>query len=231
MRIVILEDDTGPATMIHKAVAELGHEGFIFGDGRALLRELHRDSYDLYVVDWGVPHVQGPDIVRWIRRNVDERVPVLFVTNRDEEADVVEGLTCGADDYMIKPLRVQELKARIVALMRRAYPSAVLQATTEFGPYRFDLHRREVSLHGIPVPLKPKEYQLALFLFRNTGRLLSKDYLMAELWGSGDIDSRTVVTHVSQLRRKLDIHPGNGFRLTPVYSLGYRLEQVDARHE
>lgn len=226
MRIATLEDDPAHASVIEKALIESGHTCYSFSDGKVLLRDLHRGSFDMFVLDWHVPNVEGPDIVRWVRRHVPERVPVLFVTSRNDERDIVEGLECGADDYMIKPIRPEELKARVRALLRRAYPELEGTPPSMFGPYAFDLQRREVRLAGELIALKPKEYELALFLFRNTGRLLGHEHLLAELWGTGDIDSRTVSTHMSQLRRKLELRPQNGFRLVPVYGLGYRFEAV-----
>jgi len=227
MRVAILEDEPAHAEVLRHALASAGHDCHVFADGKVLLRDLHHNSYDAFVLDWHVPHVSGPEIVRWLRRHVEHRVPVLFVTSRDDEQDVVEGLESGADDYMAKPIRRDELLARMRALLRRAYPDQQA-AAHEFGCYRFELHRRELHLNGEPVALKPKEYELALFLFRNAGRLLSHDHLLSELWGTSDIDSRTVTTHMSQLRRKLDLRPHNGYRLVPVYGLGYRLETMQA---
>lgn len=226
-RAVILEDDVAQGRRIQQLLEAFGCECLLYEDGRTLLRDLHRASFDLFIIDWSVPHVEGPDIVRWIRRNIAERVPVLFVTSRDDEKDIIEALECGADDYMVKPIRAGELQARVRALWRRAYP-ADPPASLESGAYVFDLHRKEVRLHGVPVVLKPREYKLAQYLFNNVGRLLSRDQLMAEIWGTDVIESRTLVTHISQIRRKLALRPENGFRLLPVYSLGYRLEAVGA---
>lgn len=227
-RAAILEDEPSHAKVVEQVLTECGSICHVFPDGRTMLRQLQRNSFDLFVLDWRVPHVEGPEVVRWIRRNIPERVPVLFVTNCDEEQDIIDGLDSGADDYMIKPVRPSEFKARLRALMRRAYPSDAPASEMKFGPYEFDVHRKEVRLHGKLVPLKPKEYQLAQFLFRNVGRLLGRDHLMIELWGTDVVESRTLVTHISQLRRKLQLNPENGYRLSPVYSLGYRLEATDA---
>ena len=231
MRIAILEDDPVHARSIQSALARLDHDCHLFDDGRALLRALHRDRFDMFILDWHVPHVEGPEVVAWVRRHIREQVPVLFVTSRGGEEDVIEGLDAGADDYMIKPIRPQELKARVTALLRRAYPELIRSPATVFGVYSFDLHRRQLALRDQPVPLKPKEYELALFLFRNSGRLLSHEHLLSELWGRAGVDTRTVSTHVSQLRRKLELRPQNGYRLTPVYGLGYRFEAVDPAAE
>jgi DNA-binding response OmpR family regulator len=228
MRVAILEDDPDHARVMQKAISESGHDCHVFNDGRIIQRDVQRGSYDMFVLDWYVPNIDGLDIVRWVRRNLNKRVPVLFVTVRGDESDVVEALECGADDYMIKPIRASELKARVNALLRRAYRATPVIASNEYGPYAFEFHRKEVRLRGELVALKPKEYQLAVFLFQNVGRLLSKEQIMVELWGTNAIDSRTVTTHMSQLRRKLDLRAENGFRVSPVYSLGYRLERIDA---
>lgn len=224
-RVVILEDDLAQATRLQQVLETLGCECLLYEDGRTLLRDLHRASFDLFIIDWSVPYVEGPDIVRWIRRNIAEPVPILFITSRDDEQDIIEALECGADDYMVKPVRAGEVQARVRALWRRAYP-AEPPTVLEYAPYVFDLARGEVRLHGEAVALKPREYKLAQFLFSNVGRLLSRDQLMTEIWGTDVIESRTLVTHISQIRRKLELRPENGFRLLPVYSLGYRLEAV-----
>lgn len=225
VRIAILEDEPAHAEVICRALREPGRECVVYEDGRHLLRELRRETFDAFVVDWHVPHVTGPEIVQWVRRHASTRTPILFVTSRDAEQDIVEGLESGADDYMVKPVRRAELVARFRALLRRAYPDA--SATeNEFGAYRFALHQREVFLNGERIALKPKEYDLALYLFRNAGRLLSHDHLLSELWGVSEVDTRTLTTHMSQLRRKLDLRPHHGYRLAPVYGIGYRFERI-----
>ncbi len=223
MRIAILEDDPAHARIIEKTLLQAGHDCFLFSDGKVLLRDLQRNTYDLFVIDWSVPNIDGMEILGWLRRNFPIHLPVLFVTSRNSEQDIVEGLRAGADDYMVKPLRPYELQARVEALLRRAYPSEKVKQPG-VGPYVFDLHRREVKLNGAAVELKPREYDLALFLFRNINRLLTHDHLLEELWGTSGIDSRTVTTHISQLRRKLDLRPHHGVRLVPVYGAGYRFE-------
>ncbi|VCU69672.1 Sensory transduction protein regX3 [Pigmentiphaga humi] len=228
MRIAILEDDPAHARIIEKTLLSGGHECTVYEDGRAMLRGLHRDAYDAFVLDWQVPHIEGPEILGWIRRHLPARVPVLFVTARDDEQDVVAGLQAGADDYMTKPIRPVELQARVAALLRRAYPETQQLSQPGFGAYAFDLHRREIRRGESLIELKPKEYELAVFLFRNLGRLLTHAHLLEELWGTSAVDTRTVTTHMSQLRRKLDLRPENGARLVPVYGLGYRFERIAA---
>ncbi len=226
MRIAILEDDPTHAAALRKTLEASGYECHVYSDGKTMLRDLHLAGYNMLIVDWNVPHVTGPEMVKWARRNLIKKLPIMFVTGRDDEADMVAGLEAGADDYMIKPIRTDEFKARVAAMMRRAYPDVKYMSDTEFGPYSFHLQRKEIRLHGELLDVKPLEYRLALHLFRNLSQLLSREQLMAELWGSSMGESRTLATHISQLRRKLHLHAENGFRLVPIYSVGYRLEPV-----
>jgi len=228
MRIAILDDEAVQLDQTRLTMEELGHECFIFEDGRGLLRALRQESYDLLILDWTLPDVTGPVIVKVIREELLSRMPVLFVTNRREEADMVEGLSVGADDFMVKPIRAAELAARVQALLRRSYPH---QHETEvvFGAYHFFPHSRTLHVHGARLELKHREYELALFLFQNMGRLLSREHLRGAVWGQGpDATSRSLDTHISRLRTKLDLRPSNGFLLSAIYGLGYRLEAIDA---
>jgi len=151
---------------------------------------------------------------------------VLFVTVRDSEQDIVFALEKGADDYMIKPARRQELIARVRALLRRAYPREE-QKLLSFPPFEIDLQRNEVRREGAVIDLTPKEFELAVVLFRNIGRLLSRGHLQETVWGrTGDLHTRTVDTHVSQVRKKLDLRQETGYRVVPIYNYGYRLEQI-----
>jgi two-component system response regulator RegX3 len=151
---------------------------------------------------------------------------VLFVTVRDSEQDIVFALENGADDYMVKPARRQELLARVHALLRRAYPREE-EKQLSFPPFEIDVVRGEVRRGGEKIDLTPKEFELTVVLFRNVGRLLSRGHLQESVWGrSGDLVTRTVDTHVSQVRKKLDLRVETGFRVVPIYNYGYRLERI-----
>lgn len=227
MRIAALDDESSQLELIQLTMEGLGHECHVFGEGRLLLRELRLQSYDLLILDWTLPDLQGLEIVKWIRKDLNSRLPVLFVTNRHEEADMIEGLTAGADDFMAKPIRVGELSARVTALLRRAYP-ARHEPELVFGPYHFFPQAHMLEVGGKPIELKHREYELALFLFQNIGRLLSREHLREAVWGVGsETPSRSLDTHVSRLRTKLDLRPSNGFLLSAIYGLGYRLEAID----
>jgi DNA-binding response OmpR family regulator len=227
MRIAALDDESGQLDLIKSTMEGIGHECHGFSDGRSLLRELRQQTYDLLILDWTLPDVQGPAVVKWIREDLNSRLPILFVTNRREEADMVEGLRAGADDFMVKPIRVAELEARVRALLRRAYP-AQHEPELVFGPYHFYPHSRILKFKGETAELKHREYELALFLFQNLGRLLSREHLREAVWGLGaENPSRSLDTHISRLRTKLDLRPSNGFLLSAIYGLGYRLEAID----
>jgi DNA-binding response OmpR family regulator len=185
-----------------------------------------RESFDLFILDLQVPDVSGTEVLQWLRTNVSKKVPILFVTVRDSEQDIVFALEHGADDYMIKPARQQELLARVHALLRRAYPREE-DKQPSFPPFQIDTQRGEIRRDGAKIELTPKEFDLAVVLFRNMGRLMSRDHPQEAVWGrSGDLATRTVDTHVSQMRKKLDLRLETGFRVVPVYNYGYRLEQI-----
>ena len=229
MRIAALDDEPLQLELIKRTMVSIGHECHTFDHGEALLRELRKETFDLLILDWQLPDISGPDVVRWVRSNLDRRVPILFVTNRREERDIVEGLAAGADDFMVKPVRICELNARVSALLRRAYPDTA-GGVMEFGRYRFLSETRSIEKDGVAVELKNREYDLALFLFQNMGRLLSRDHLKEVVWGQvADVMSRSLDTHISRLRTLLDLRPANGFIVTAVYGVGYRFEAVEGQ--
>ena len=226
MRIAILEDDPDQAALLRRWISEDGHDVHAYQSGREAMKQANRESFDLFMLDWQVPDVSGAEVLAWLRSNVSRSVPVLFVTVRDSEQDIVFALEHGADDYMVKPVRRQELLARVHALLRRAYPIEEKKLLS-FPPYDIDIQRGEVRRDGAKIELTPKEFELTVALFRNIGRLLSRGHLQESVWGrTGDIATRTVDTHVSQVRKKLDLRPESGYRVVPIYNYGYRLEKV-----
>lgn len=229
MRIAILEDDKDQSELIQGAAENLGHTCHVFDSGMVLQKMMRRDHFDLLILDWYLPDMSGLDVLKWVRGEEPPlaTVPVLFVTNRHEESDVIEVLNAGADDYMIKPFSVPSLSARLNALLRRAYPLQQ-QTLVEFGDYVFDMPAMTLFVKGEKIEVKQKEIELAFQLFSKMGQLLSRQYLMDVIWGvQGDVNSRTLDTHVSRLRAKLNLRPENGYNISSIYSYGYRLEALE----
>ncbi len=228
MLIASLEDDPAQGALIQKALADHGHDCQLFLAGNELLAALTAGQHlDLILLDWEVPDISGLDVLHWIRGNLGFTTPVMFITNRTREEDLVVGLQAGADDYLIKPFGTAELLARTNALLRRSNASGIAESIFECGPYRVDQSRQTITLHDEPVTLAPKEFDLAVLFLRNPGRLFSRDVLSHSVWNR-DIPatSRTLDTHLSNIRRKLHLHPDNGVRLHASYALGYRLERL-----
>ena len=224
MRIAALDDDALQLQLLDQVVTEAGHSCHTFLKGAALQQALRRESFDLLLVDWELPDIQGTEIVRWVREQVSKELPIIFITHRSEEADIVEGLSCGADDFMIKPVRAGELRARISSLLRRAYPLSA-QSVLTFGPYRFITATNGIEMDGKPVEVTHREYTLALTLFQNRGRLLSRDHLREVVWGhNAEVQSRSLDTHVSRLRNLLNLRAGQPYAISAIYGYGYRLD-------
>jgi len=229
VRIAVLEDDAAQAELVQSWFSDAGHPCKLFSTGTEFKIALMHDTFDLLVLDWNLPDTSGPEILAWVRENVDWHIPVLFATSREQEEDIVYALEHGADDYMTKPVKQRETLARISALERRTQPTGEPGTTLEVGPFEFDSANRRVRIGADMVELTNKEFELALLLFRNPGRLLSRSYILENVWGtSADLSTRTVDTHISRVRNKLGIHPDHGVRLSAIYTHGYRLEQLPA---
>ncbi len=227
MQIAVVDDDLHQLELLSRAVETMGHVSHRFTDGQGLLQAMRRSTFDLLLVDWELPDLSGVDIVQTLRAE-GAGMPIVMVTHRDGERDVVQGLTKGADDYVVKPVRGAELKARLLALLRRAYPE---QATLQrHGPYEWNASTRAWCRDGEPIELKPREFDLCVCLFRQIGRVLSRSYLMQAVWGRDDeVPTRTLDTHISAIRLKLGLRPEHGYRLSAVYGHGYRLEALEAQ--
>lgn len=227
MRIAFLEDDLPQAEMIKNWLAEESHSCRHYAAAKSFLREIRQESYDLLILDWELPESSGLEVLRWVREQADWRIPILFMTHRDSENDIVRALSEGADDYMTKPVSREIAVARINALARRSGITPKAAEIFQFGDFEIMTDNNTITSKGQAVELTEKEFKLALMLFLNIGRLLSRDHMLEEVWGVGPgLATRTVDTHVSRIRRKLALMPENGWRLKAVYQHGYRLEQV-----
>ena len=225
MRIGILDDEVLVAEWLEDIISSMEHSCQVFHSGRRLVNALHRDTFDLLLLDWNVPDLSGLAILQWMRDQLDWSPPVMFLTGRSADEDIVAGLRMGADDFVTKPVQSPVLLARVEAVLRRAYGGRRNYGLETYGSYVFDIDRESISLNGEPLTVTPKEFMLALMLFRNGHRSLSRDYILEAVWGHRPgLPTRTLDAHISKIRSKLSLRAENGFRLLPIYAFGYRLE-------
>jgi len=223
MRILIVEDEPALAESVQYSLSREGFDVEVASDGEKALERFRTSSPDLVVLDLMLPRLSGLDVCRIVRG--ESSVPIVIVTAKDGEADKVAGLELGADDYVTKPFSMRELISRVRALLRRAgmaaqpEPLEVLRG----GPVELDVGRHEVRVGGEPMSLPPKEFELLEAFLRRKGRLLTREFLIEEVWGSDYYgDTRTLDVHVKRLRQKVEAHPHDPAHLLTVRGLGYR---------
>ncbi len=233
--LVVEDDETLQETLVYN-LERHGYEVVVTDNGRSALQLVRQNPPDVVVLDIMLPGLDGFDVCRLIRKEYS--VPILMLTARTEEIDKIVGLEMGADDYLTKPFSMRELLARVKALLRRVTlirqeMEAEQPATTDlpgagvltFGNLVIDRDRREVLLDERPIRLKPKEYELLLFLARHKGIALSRDLILERVWGwTYDGNSRTVDVHVRWLREKIEADPNDVKRIVTVRGVGYRFD-------
>jgi DNA-binding response OmpR family regulator len=231
-RILVVEDDLTLLETLEYNLAGEGYEVTTAADGLTALEVARQEQPDLIVLDLMLPRLDGFEVCRILRRETS--VPILMLTARADEVDRVVGLEVGADDYLTKPFSMREMLARVKALLRRVRLIREEMAGEKgvpgseqlvFGDLVIDLDRREVLIRGEPLRLKPKEFELLVFLARHPGMVLSRDLLLERVWGwdyAGG--SRTVDVHVRWLREKVEADPANPERIVTVRSVGYCFE-------
>lgn len=226
MNITLVEDDPIQQKVIHHWLTEAGHQCRLFADGNSLTEQFLQTPTHLLILDWELPDRSGLELLQWLRQDIGHNVPVLFLTMRDGESDVVTALRGGADDYLVKPARQQELLARIDANLRRSHLLAENSSQcVQIGPFTIDTQTHQLHLDGRVLDLTQKEFNLASYLLNNMGKVVSRAELLERIWGQPDTRySRTIDTHISRLRKKLALQPDNGWRLTSIYQSGYRLD-------
>ncbi|MCK2086713.1 response regulator transcription factor [Thauera aromatica] len=224
MRIGVLEDDHAQQEMYQLWFSTAQHDCVCFDTARSFVEALDKQIFDLLIIDWELPDSNGEIVLRHVRETLGWEIPVLFITARDAEADIVNVLRAGADDYVVKPPKYLELLARIQALGRRAKPPAI----QKIGVYQIDRESRQIRVNDQPVELTTKEFELACYMMTSPGKLLSRVHLLDKIWGlNANVETRTIDTHVSRIRRKLQLVPENGWEIIPVYGYGYRIEKVE----
>jgi DNA-binding response OmpR family regulator len=229
-KILVVEDELTLQETLAYNLKHQGYEVHTAGDGRTALQIARRVQPDLIILDVMLPGLDGFEVCRILRREMN--TPILMLTARDDEVDRVVGLEVGADDYQTKPFSMRELMARVKAMLRRVrlireeIPAPGNEAQKlVFSSLVLDLARREVRLQEKPLALKPKEYDLLLYLAQHMRQVLARETILQEVWGwefTGD--SRTVDVHIRWLRVKIETDPANPTRLVTVRGVGYRFE-------
>ena len=227
MHIALLEDDIHVGELIQLWLKEAGHNCKHYTEGQKFIDEALQQSFDMVILDWMLPDINGDKVLDWVRSHFDWNIPVLFVTMRDSERDIVYALEHGADDYMSKPVKQMEMLARINALSRRTEHKPAESKELVIGDYVIDMVSRAVRHNDKPIKLTQKEFELVTFLFSNLNSVLSRKHILEKVWGhSGELNTRTVDTHVSRIRNKLDLGKSDDWRLSAIYHHGYRLEYL-----
>ncbi|PZG17187.1 response regulator transcription factor [Nonomuraea aridisoli] len=224
--VLVAEDDVKQAELIRRYLEREGHDVVAVHDGREALDSVRRRAPDLLVLDVMMPRVDGLDVCRVLRAESD--IPVLMLTARSTEDDLLLGLDLGADDYMTKPYSPRELMARVRALLRRtrtaAAPDLSPDPVLRAGGLVVDPNRHEVSVDGARVECTPGEFAVLELLATQPGRVFTREQILARLHGFDRyITSRTVDVHVMNLRRKIEPTPRRPVRLVTVYGVGYKL--------
>ncbi|WP_419921724.1 response regulator [Candidatus Poriferisodalis sp.] len=232
--VLVVDDEPSFTEALMVGLRREGFEVRTAADGHAALAEINESEPDLVLLDVMLPGMSGLDVCREIRKT--SRVPLIMVTARGEEIDAVVGLEVGADDYVAKPYRLRELVARIRAVLRRAsgQPDETdgdVSSLSE-GDVSLDIDRHELRVRGELVTLALKEFELLAYLLSNAGRVVTRDSLMANVWGYSYVgDTKTIDVHVKRLRAKIEDDPSNPQRITTIRGLGYRYERTAPQTE
>jgi DNA-binding response OmpR family regulator len=228
-RILVVEDEVDLNLLITRQLTLEGHDVVQAYDGLSAVSLIEASRFDLVILDWMLPKLDGLAVCRRLRER--HITPVLMLTARGEEADVVLGLEVGADDYLTKPFRMRELTARVRAILRRgemeksagATTTATPSSTITIGSVSVSPEMRQASLDGEEIDLTPKEFDLIALFFEHPGRAFSREYLLDKIWGDDVyVTDRTVDTHVQRLRKKLG---DQADLIRTVWGIGYKLQK------
>ncbi len=227
-KVLLVEDDDAIRVMLKRFLKSRNYKVRSAGDAKTAFKLLAKKNPDLILLDWMLPDISGPEIIRRLRKDsVQKEIPILMLTARAEEMDKVKGLDVGADDYMTKPVSLKELDARIRALIRRSQGLSVDKSITR-GVIRIDLDNNSLMIKGEAVKIGQTEFRLLHYFMRKAGKLHSRSQLLDQVWGQNTfIDERTVDVHILRLRKILKPY-GIDAMLKTVRGAGYRFtEKLD----
>ncbi|RXZ51262.1 response regulator transcription factor [Agromyces fucosus] len=223
-RILLVEDEIALSDPLSFLLEREGYEVEVAADGPSAVEAFDRSGADLVLLDLMLPGLPGTEVCREIRSR--STVPIIMLTAKDSEIDIVVGLELGADDYITKPYSTRELLARIRAVLRRRIEIEDFdEAVIEGGRVRMDVDRHTVEVDGEAVPMPLKEFELLELLMRNPGRVLTRGQLIDRVWGSDYFgDTKTLDVHIKRIRSKIEQQPSEPVQLVTVRGLGYRFE-------
>jgi two-component system response regulator RegX3 len=223
-RILLVEDEIALSDPLSFLLEREGYEIEVAADGPSAIAAFDRAGADLLLLDLMLPGLPGTEVCREIRAR--SNVPIIMLTAKDSEIDIVVGLELGADDYVTKPYSTRELLARIRAVLRRRIDAEDFDdALLEGGRVKMDVDRHTVEVDGEPVPMPLKEFELLELLMRNPGRVLTRGQLIDRVWGSDYFgDTKTLDVHIKRIRSKIEQQPSEPVQLVTVRGLGYRFE-------
>ena len=223
-RVLIVEDEPDLADPLAYLLRREGFEVEIAEDGGLALDAFTSRGADIVLLDLMLPGMPGTEVCRVIRQT--SKVPIIMLTAKDSEVDIVVGLELGADDYITKPYSSRELLARIKAVLRRRIEVEVFDdAIVEAGPVRMDVNRHSVTVDGREVAMPLKEFELLEILLRNAGKVLTRGQLIDRVWGADYFgDTKTLDVHIKRIRSKIEATPSEPQHLVTVRGLGYRFE-------
>ena len=220
MNVLIIEDEPAYVEALKIALEVEGIDATAVMDGREAIRTFRANSFDVVLLDLMLPSVSGLDVLRSIRK--DSGTPVVVVSAKDAESDVVTALELGADDYLTKPYSARELIARVHAVARRA-SAAEVRDTITVGNLSLDADRYQLIVAGEAFDLPRKEFEVMTLLMERAGRIVTRDRLLDEVWGLGWGDTKSLDQHIRRLRRKLE-QDDDAPRIVTIRGVGYRLE-------
>ena len=227
-KILIIEDEPDIIKMLEYNLKKEGFRITSASDGREALRRAEREHPDIIILDLMLPEIDGLEVCKTLKQSSDTAdIPVIMLTAKAQETDKIVGLELGADDYITKPFSIRELTARVKAVLRRTGEKNKLPEIFEIGNLTIDFSKIKVTMGNKPVELTSKEFELLSALVKAKGRVLSRDYLLDNIWGFDnaiEIQSRTVDVHIQTLRKKLK---QAAKRVVTVKNYGYRFEQEE----
>ncbi|WP_199030101.1 response regulator transcription factor [Ralstonia sp. ASV6] len=226
-RIAVLEDNLAQAQAVQRWLESAGYDVIVEHDGRSFIERIDKEKVDMLLLDWDVPGMTGIEVLIDTRKRVDYLIPIVLLTQHDDERDILHGLESGADDYLVKPASERMLIARVVAQLRKYYPQTQQKKQIEFAGYVLDEASRTATLpDGTQATLPEREFAIAYYLLEHAGRVVSRDALLKYVWKDTDRkQTGTLATYMTRVRNMLRLRK-HGLGISSVYRYGYRLERM-----